>query len=231
MILGWGLLIATILVAELDWVAVVRGWNRTEAIAKPGTIVLLFAWLAFTGGFAKVPLIFFGLGLFFSLAGDIFLLKSITSSPSRWFLLGLVAFLLAHVAYILGLNIPLGDVPLIQVIGIGLLLAVVAWFFLGRILSGIREKGQSRLAFPVLVYGMVISLMLLSAILTLLRYDWLPDAAILVFAGAAFFYISDIILAWNKYVKPIRNGRVFNMVTYHLGQIGLIAGVILQFSR
>jgi hypothetical protein len=36
-------------------------------------------------------------------------------------------------------------------------------------------------------------------------------------------------LAWNKFVSPIRNGRILNMLSYHVGQIGLIAGVISQF--
>ena len=38
------------------------------------------------------------------------------------------------------------------------------------------------------------------------------------------------ILAWNKFVSPVKNGRVLNITLYHLGQIGLIAGVISQFG-
>ena len=70
-----------------------------------------------------------------------------------------------------------------------------------------------------------------SAILTLYRLDWKTSASGLVSLGAILFYFSDIILAWNKFVKPVRNGRVINMAAYHLGQVGLIAGVILQFSK
>ena len=53
--------------------------------------------------------------------------------------------------------------------------------------------------------------------------------AMLVSMGAFLFYISDIILAWNRFVTPIRNGRVINIAIYHLGQIALIIGVALQF--
>ena len=55
-------------------------------------------------------------------------------------------------------------------------------------------------------------------------------AAALVAVGAFFFYLSDIILAWNKFVAPIKGGRIYNIGAYHLGQIALIAGVIAQFS-
>ncbi len=84
---------------------------------------------------------------------------------------------------------------------------------------------------PVVVYGTVITLMLLSAILTIYRTDWKTSASGLVSLGAILFYFSDIILAWNKFVKPIKNGRLVNMVTYHLGQIALITGVIVQFGH
>jgi uncharacterized membrane protein YhhN len=63
-------------------------------------------------------------------------------------------------------------------------------------------------------------------------YDsaWTTRAAFFVSAGALLFVTSDVILAWNKFVSPLRNGRVWNIVLYHLGQIALIAGVISQFG-
>jgi hypothetical protein len=62
-------------------------------------------------------------------------------------------------------------------------------------------------------------------------YDprWKTNAALFVSLGAFLFWISDLVLAWNQFVSPINNGRVFNIITYNLGQIGLIAGVISQF--
>jgi len=71
---------------------------------------------------------------------------------------------------------------------------------------------------------------LFAAMSTLFDPAWKTGAALFVSLGAFSFYISDVILAWNKFVAPIRNGRVFNIVTYHLGQIGLIAGVVSQFG-
>jgi uncharacterized membrane protein YhhN len=219
-------IILVLIFAAVNWLAVAKGWKRVEYIFKPATMLVLFALLAVVSGLSSLPLICFGLGVLFSLAGDVFLMLS-----DRWFLPGLVAFLLAHVAYIVGLNIPLPDVPALWSLGWAVILALTAARVLRRTVAGLREKGQPRLIKPVIVYGMIITVMLLSAMLTLYRADWNINAAALVSLGAALFYISDIILAWNKFVAPIKNGRVFNMVTYHLGQIGLVVGVLLQFAH
>jgi uncharacterized membrane protein YhhN len=220
------LIIATLVCAVVDWAAVAKGWRKVEIFTKPATMVLLFGYLAYVGGFRLAPLIFFGSGLIFSLVGDIFLLFS-----DRWFLPGLGAFLLAHVSYILGMNIPFGQSSPLWGTVIGILLAIVAGRLLKRIIASLRSKGLNTLVVPVVVYGLVITLMLLSAILTNYRPDWNITSAVLVSVGAFLFFFSDVILAWNKFVVPIRNGRIINMVTYHVGQIALIAGVLIQFPR
>jgi uncharacterized membrane protein YhhN len=53
----------------------------------------------------------------------------------------------------------------------------------------------------------------------------------LVTVGAILFYSSDVVLAWNKFVNPIKNGRLANMILYHLGQAALVAGVLIQFAK
>ena len=83
---------------------------------------------------------------------------------------------------------------------------------------------------PIIVYSTVISFMLLAAMMKLVDVAWNSNAAILVSLGAFLFYLSDIILAWHKFVAPIQNGRIYNIGAYHLGQIMLIAGVIAQFG-
>jgi uncharacterized membrane protein YhhN len=96
-----------------------------------------------------------------------------------------------------------------------------------RIIGAIRAKGQNRLVVPVIIYSTVISIMLFAAMTTIFDPAWTTGASFFVSVGAFFFYMSDIILAWNKFVSPIQNGRLINIALYHLGQIGLIAGVIL----
>jgi uncharacterized protein YjeT (DUF2065 family) len=73
--------------------------------------------------------------------------------------------------------------------------------------------------------------MLLSALLTLSNTNWKISAGGLVTVGAILFYSSDVVLAWNKFVNPIKNGRLANMILYHLGQAALVAGVLIQFAK
>jgi uncharacterized membrane protein YhhN len=218
-------IIIVVAVAVVDWIAVAKGWKKVEYLAKPWTMAALFLILAVVGRFSSLPLIFFGLGILFSLAGDVFLMFS-----DRWFIPGLVSFLLAHVAYIVGFNIPLPVVSPTWALVVALVLAFSAARLLRRIVAGLAAKGERKLISPVIVYGMVITLMLLSAMLTLFRLEWKATPAALVSVGAMLFFFSDVILAWNKFVAPIKNGRMMNMITYHLGQIALIAGVLIQFT-
>ena len=219
------LLIAAFVFAALEALALWKNWLRLEYIAKPAVMLALFFWLWTSTGL-NGALLWFGLGLLLSLAGDVLLLIS----PDRLFLPGLVAFLLAHIAYVIGFNIP---VPEMSVWGI----ALAVFIGLGgarvvrRIIAALAAQGQGRMRMPILVYSIVISLMILSAMLKLTDVKWEAGAALLVSLGAILFYISDIILAWNKFVSPLQHGRIYNIAAYHLGQIALIAGVIAQFSR
>jgi uncharacterized membrane protein YhhN len=99
-----------------------------------------------------------------------------------------------------------------------------------RIVGAMRANGEDKLVLPVLIYGIVISIMLYAAMSTIYDPAWRTPAAFFVSAGALFFVTSDVILAWIKFVSPVRNGRVWNIVLYHLGQMGIIAGAISQFG-
>lgn len=216
-------LIAALIFAALEALALAKKWFRLEFIVKPAVMVVLFVYLWTTIGLAGAPL-WFGLGIVFSLIGDVLLLWL-----DRMFLYGLAAFLLAQIAYVIGFNLPPSPVSwpglfLAFIIGLG------GARVIRRILSGLAEKGQARKRVPVAVYGAVISLMLLSAMLKLTDPAWDATASLLAALGAFLFYLSDIILAWNQFVTPIQNGRILNIAAYHLGQILLIAGVATQFT-
>jgi uncharacterized membrane protein YhhN len=108
--------------AVLDWIAVARGWKKLEYFAKPATMVALLAFVVQNGGLGG-GMIWFTLGLIFSLAGDVFLML-----PKEQFIAGLVSFLLAHVAYIIGLAPRLPrDLPLLLIaISLAIFLALAA---------------------------------------------------------------------------------------------------------
>lgn len=219
------LLIAAFVFAALQALAVWKNWLKLEYIAKPAVMLALFLWLFASVGLDGA-LLWFGLGILLSLVGDVFLMISL----NRFFMFGLVAFLLAHVAYVIGFNIP---VPQISLWGIvfAVMIGIGGARVIRRILDPLPARGQGHLRAPIIAYGIVISVMLLSAMMKLMDISWSASAAGWVSIGAFLFYISDIILAWNKFVTPIQHGRIYNIAAYHLGQIALIAGVIAQFSR
>jgi uncharacterized membrane protein YhhN len=216
-------LLLAILFAALESLALWKTWPRLEYIAKPGVMISLFLWLFTTVGLGGASL-WFGLGIVLSLAGDVLLMISL----DRFFTFGLVAFLLAHIAYIIGFNIPLPEFSLWGIV-FAVMVSLGGARIIRRILGAIAAKGQTRMRMPIIVYSTVISIMLLSAMIKLMDLTWDANAALWVSGGAFIFYISDIILAWNKFVSPIQHGRIYNIAAYHLAQIMLIAGVIAQF--
>ena len=215
-----------ILTAIVEWVAVHKNWRKVEYAAKPGVMVFLLAWFMLTSGL-RGPVIWFGLGILLSLVGDVFLMLS---NERRWFLFGLGAFLLAHVAYILGFNSPPPPFNGMTFV-VALMVLVSALPLIRRVLLGAARKGLRRMIELVRVYATVISLMLFSALMTLFRTDWLSMPAYLVSLGAVLFISSDLVLAWNKFVNPVRGGKLVLMITYHLGQMALIAGAVGQFGK
>ncbi len=209
--------------AAIDWAAVEKKWKAVEMVAKPATMVALLIWLGTAAGW-QGPLLPFALALVFSLAGDVFLLF-----PDRYFLAGLVAFLLAHLAYIAAFNQPL---PSFHPLGLllAILVGVAARGIYRRLAQGLVKSGQEGLRLPVLVYAAAISLMLLSALLTTLRSDWETPASLLVSAGAILFFLSDTFLAWDRFVAPLPRRGLKVMVAYHLGQFAIVTGAILQYA-
>lgn len=213
-----------LLFAVLEAIAVSKNIRQLEYIAKPAVMICLFLWLYASTGL-QGQAFWFGLGILLSLIGDVLLMFSL----DRLFLFGLVAFLFTHIFYLAGLREELIDItawPLILVI----LIAFNAGYFLWRIAGAMRGKGQNKLIIPVILYGIVISVMLCAALATIDNPAWKASAALLTATGAFLFVTSDAILAWNKFVTPLKNGRTWNIALYHLGQIGLIAGVISQYG-
>lgn len=216
------LLVVTLIVAVLDWLAVAKKWKQLEYIAKPGVMILLLVWLWNTSGF-KGDLTWFAIGLVFSMLGDVFLML-----PREQFIAGLISFLLAHIAYTVGFT---ETAPPFSVIS--LILVVVVGFTSIRIYRAVHKaliaSNNSKLIIPVRIYTIIISAMLLSALLTSERPDWSVISSLIVSLGAALFYLSDAFLAWNKFVQQIRYGNLIVIISYHLGQIMIVVGAVTHY--
>jgi uncharacterized membrane protein YhhN len=207
---SWVFLAITLAVAVVDWYAVATDRRLVEYVAKPATMVaLVLAALTLdpTDSGARA---WFVVAILLSLVGDVLLML-----PRNLFVGGLAAFLLGHVAYVIGL-LSLGVTAL--GLAVGAILVTVAVTTIGlRIVRAVRESDEPELASPVLAYIVVISLMVACAVGT-----GEPSAIV----GSVLFYASDALIAWNRFLGEVPWGRVAIMVTYHLGQIGLVLALV-----
>jgi len=221
--MGFPWLGAAILLAGLNWLAVWHGWRGINYASKALVMVSLFAWLASSSTSFTGNAHFFAAGLFFSLAGDILLLMS-----ARFFLHGLCAFLLTHICYLTGFLMP---PPMINgaVWSVGLmafsLWVLVYWAIRGAI---IKNPAYRRLRPPLAAYSLLICAMTASAVLTLFHPEWPPRAAGLAASGALLFLFSDMLLAYDRFLKTMPDVRLWKRVSYHLGQIAIIAAIIVR---
>lgn len=205
------LLAITLVVAVADWIAVYLPNKGLEYVCKPLTMVVLIgAVLAMTPDSTAARACFVA-ALVFSMVGDVFLMLP---DRDRFFVFGLGAFLVGHLAYIPGLWLlgVSGGGLLIGVVAVGAGIATIGL----RVVRGVREA-EPKLALPVTVYMGVISLMVASAIATG-RYR--------AIIGALLFYCSDALIAWTEFIEPKRWGKLAIIVTYHLGQIGLAISLV-----
>lgn len=158
--------------------------------------------------------------LLFSWIGDVILLFANISEI--YFILGLVAFLISHVIYIILFNKQnKPDVPKnkgVFFIGLGFILV-----YLTTMLTVLLPK-LGDLQLPVIVYALTISTMLLYAFSGYLI--WKKPANTYIFIGAIVFVLSDSILAMDKFYEPIYKNSFFIMLTYLMAQYLIVIGIL-----
>jgi uncharacterized membrane protein YhhN len=211
-----------LVLAVTDWMATDQGWKRVRWVTRPGTLVALILWFTQVGHWTG-PLAAVGLGLVFSLVGEIFFML-----PRRFFLAGMGAFALTLLFYISAFNqLPLAmrwetALPALTVGG--------AFSVLNRRIGmGIRRQRETELLVPVVAYAILMDLMLLAALTTLMRSGWVPIGAIMVSIGGALFFLSNSLMAYNRFVRLWPNFEVYTMIAFHLAQILIAGGVLEQF--
>ncbi len=205
------LLLTLALVAACgNWMAVHQEYKPLEYVCKPLTMVLLAGTALALDVDDSAVRTWFVIALVLCLVGDVLLML-----PKDLFVFGLAAFLLGHIAYIVGMHVD-GVEGGRFFIGIALVMVVLA--VLGTIiLRGVRAGPDPKLAGPVVAYMFVISAMVASAI---------GVGQVAGVLGASLFYVSDALIAWNRFLRETRHGHLAIMVTYHLAQVGLVLSLI-----
>jgi uncharacterized membrane protein YhhN len=216
--MNYPVLAVVVILAVLDWVAVWKKSKTWEYVFKPATLLALVIWFWLATDFQGQAL-WIGLALIFGLAGDVFLML-----PFDVFIAGLVAFMLGHISYIIGFNPTLPALTLTGVLII-IVIAAVAFLVGRKVFGGLAHHPDRAILRPgVAVYMLAISLMVVSAGLTLIRPEWSFSSAAMVAVGAALFFASDSYLALDRFAHPWDTSRIVVIVTYHFGQILLALG-------
>ena len=197
--------------ALADWYAVAREDHRTETWAKPLVLSSLLVVAVVLGATSSTAGVWLLVALVFGLLGDVALLSD--SLPR--FRAGVAAFLVGHLAYVacfasLGLPMPAWSWA-------GLVVLAAALFATRGVVPATHRLEGPALSVPVAVYSVVIGAMLLCA--------WFTGVP-LVALGASVFVVSDAVLSIDRFVRPIPHARLILMVTYHVGQALIEAGVL-----
>ena len=214
---SWLIIFGIVLAAHIA--GIVSGNLVLQQVSKPLLMpVLIGYFLVVTAsqqtGLKKWVL----LALFFSWAGDVLLMFQ--PKDDLFFLLGLSAFLLAHIFYIvffhqLRMQENIKSNP-------WLLLLVVIYY---AVLISWLSPWLGTMKIPVRIYGIVISFMLMLALHLLSLKDKRSGGCLAV--GALLFVLSDSVLAINKFYLPFEAAGIIIMLTYGAAQFFITEGASL----
>jgi uncharacterized membrane protein YhhN len=204
-------------VAEL--VAVTFDFRMMHTIAKPlllPTLIIYFISSVTTRDF------YFLSALIFCWAGDVLLMFQ---GAEIFFILGLVAFLIGHLFYMISYQ-QLRDSDkhggvLLNTQKLRYSMPIV---LAGTGLVTILFPHLGGLKIPVMIYALVLTLMVLQA---LFRFGFTSRKSFaLVFVGAVFFMVSDSVLAINKFMHALPMASLAIMITYITAQFLIVQGAI-----
>ena len=205
----WAILALTAGIAGADWFAVGSSIRTLEYVAKPAFMLgLIAAAIAMRPANALERELFI-VALVCGLVSDVLLML-----PRDLFVGGLAAALLEHLAYIFGFltrDFHLGLFAVAAGVALASFLVIMPGVY-----RALRRTKPSLTA-PVITYACVIVVMVARAGGT---------GSGLALAGALLFLYSDSLLAWNRFVRPVRAGRLANMVMYHAGQALLVLSLL-----
>ena len=193
-----------------DWWAVHASKKSLQYVCKPlATVAFLGVAIAILNA-DGVPQTWRIIAFVFCLLGDVFLML-----PSDAFVPGLASFAIAQICFAVSLMTQ--DVTSTRLV-VGVVIVVPTTIFLARrFVKSISTSGHKELVIPVVVYMMVIAAMAVSAI---------AGGTAIGIAGAAFFMLSDALIAEHRFVKERSWQPVGIMVTYHVALAGLALGLV-----
>ena len=198
-------------VAALDLIGVGLGLQWMQVVFKP--LIMISLILLYLASSEKRNSLYLA-ALVFSFLGDVFLLDK-----NDFFLFGVGAFLIAQLFYIVLVRRNSPDLGQRS-----LLMAAPPFIVYLILLMSLLMPGLGILKYPVLVYGMVISVFGITALQNQITRRNASSGILLV--GAVLFIVSDSLIAINKFVEPHMVYPVAIMLTYVLAQYFIYRYVI-----
>ena len=187
-------------------------------ILKPFLLPLLVVAVYLSEKFKTKTLLL--TALTFSWIGDVILLFA--DKGEIYFILGLVAFLVSHVFYIVLFSKQTISKTISNKLSFGAGIGLILLYFFGMITTLGPKLGS--LTIPVVIYAVVISTMLFYALKGSFQWNTIPYQSVLI--GAIFFISSDSILAFNKFDQPIPYASFLIMITYLAAQFCIVWGIL-----
>ncbi|MFH1153939.1 MAG: lysoplasmalogenase [Pseudomonadota bacterium] len=189
------------------------GDDARKFIFKPlstGILVVILLIILFSGTANRGYALGLLGGLLFCYGGDMALMFP---RPAA-FRVGLVLFLAGHVVY---------GAAFSHFSGIWLAENPATWgiVVLGIAIYAFLYPGLGNMKLSVLAYILVISFMVNSAFFTGSGEFFSHGQALLAGIGAVLFYVSDVILAVNRYRFPFRYNRI-SLGFYYAGQLFIV---------
>ena len=179
-------------------------------IFKPASTIIIIAAAVIPFALKDMPEAF-GLGIIIGLAlslgGDILL---IYEEREKTFIAGLVLFLLAHISYSFAFFAS-SAFSLWDIATAAVLLVISIWFYRKA------KPGLGDMKLAVIVYMIVICFMVNRAFALFFTSSLGPVQAAIIAGGAVLFLVSDIVLAYNKFVAKL-SWRPQSLALYFLGQ-------------
>jgi uncharacterized membrane protein YhhN len=193
-------------------------------ISKPLIMVTLGLYYFFNATYRSTVV---WLAIFFSFLGDTTLM--LESRDSVFFMVGLSAFLIAHIFYILSYGQYQDESEDNALKGIQKIRIAFPIILAGTGLLVVLYPTLGDLKIPVVIYALVLIVMVLNAVFRFGRTN--NNSFWLVFGGSLLFMISDSLLAINKFLTPVPSAGVWIMSSYMLAQFLIIQGLCVHVNN
>lgn len=193
-----------------------------SALFMLSTLCCLF----YSGNYSLFTAFMFA-GLTFGLIGD--LLIHYPTDKTMVAVLGGTSFCIGHIFYIVAFATAMKNYfPEAKVFDYRAIIIIVALVAIAVIVAFAKHIKLGKLAIPVLVYAMAIVTMLITAFQLTIRLGGTISVVFTLLLGAVLFILSDATIVFLMFGGQSKNRplKVFNIVTYFLGQILLGTSIL-----